>query len=151
VPRPSKLTTEIQGSLCAAVAQGVPLRQACRAAGVAYPTVLGWARRGRSGRGAAGAFRAALERARAADLARRIDNLNRCCEGGFVTRRTTRTDRAGNVTVEETVTPPDARAIMWYLERAAPREFWIDKKRLAELEKKIADLEKAQAARTLPA
>jgi hypothetical protein len=146
VPRPSKLSTEIQESLCAAVARGVPLRRACQAAGVAYSTVRGWVRRGRSGRGAAAAFRAALERARAEDLAGRIAQLNRCCAGGFVTRRTTRTDAQGNVTVEETITPPDFRAIAWYLERVEPYYFWIDKKRLREIEKGLAALEKAQAA-----
>ncbi len=144
---PSKLTAATQAAICEATADGLTLARTCRLLGVHRGTVARWLREGKAQRkGPKRSFYDALTRAREELIRRRLAELAGCCRGGFVTRRTTRIDAQGNETVEETVTPPDFRAIAWHLERAAPREFWVDKKRLAELEKKVKELEAAHAA-----
>jgi hypothetical protein len=130
--RKTRLTPEVQQGLCAAVALGVPLTYACDLVGVPYTTVSEWVARGegrhptRNRTRPYAEFAAALNKARAEDVVRRVARINNAaCGGAVLSRRTTRTTTEGQTTtvVEERYAPPRWQADAWHLERRYPQEF----------------------------
>jgi hypothetical protein len=100
--RPSVLTPEVQGQICAALALGVYLEAAAALAGITRQTLLRWRDRGARGESPYREFCVAIEEARAKKVLRYLRSVEQAAT------------RAKD---------PDWRAAAWVLERTEPRHY----------------------------
>ena len=124
--RRTKLTPQVQQTICTAVMAGAPFETACLHAGIDVSTGHNWRRWGERAQARGDSvspyltFFDALTHARAQDELRRIARINKAGDGGAVTYRKTITQEDGRTTVEEHFQPPDWRADAFHLERSRP-------------------------------
>src|SRR5262245_60078737 len=106
--RPTKLTPELSQAIVAGVALGLPLSAAAERAGITGACARMWLARGegRHERPATPlfvAFVAAIQKAKADDVARRVARIEQAARGGAVLKRRTITKPDGSQIVEEQI------------------------------------------------
>jgi hypothetical protein len=146
--RPTILTTEIQTAVCADAGRGLPLKHIAEGLGIGYSTLKRWLADGKRGKGEPfQALWAGYTQARAADLAERLSRIDAAAKGGAVVREVLRTAARGNPILERTYSAPDWRADAWILERRYADHYYIDRKEIAELQRRVKAMEKAAPLR----
>ncbi len=130
---PRLLTPDVQATLCTHVAKGVPLTLAASLAGVSPRAFFKWLKRGRLGdqhkdgfSPACDALSAAIKKAQAEDVARRVGRIDTAAGNG------------------------SWQADAWHLERTRPEHFGSDRRELRELRKALAALTDRLARLTPP-
>jgi len=147
--RPTKLTPETTSAILRDLSDGLPRTTACERAGVAYSTLKLWLKKGRAAKaGAYFAFSAGLKKAEADAVARNVATVQRAAA------------ERDEVTVKQTVKPDGTRetvtttrrvfewtAAAWWLERKFPEDWSSARGELAELRRRVAEIEAAAAGR----
>ena len=121
--RPTKLTPEVQTSICRDLAAGLTRDCAATRAGITYSTLRLWVSRGRRGGAKNTAFLdfyTALKKAEQDAIARNVAIVQTAAKGGMVVERVTSTDAKGRTTTTEKFTRPEWTAGAWWLERKFP-------------------------------
>jgi hypothetical protein len=147
--RTPKLNPQIQKAILDGIALGLPLGIVGDFVEVDSNTLQEWIRRGegrdpdRPATPLYALFATAVKKARAADVARRVQRIEKAAKGGTVvyTKVTKKPD--GTEIREEKISAPVWTADAWHLERTDPANWSGVGPRLAELERKMAELEKA--------
>jgi hypothetical protein len=127
--RTTKLTPAIQTAIVNAVTGGVPYEQAALLADISPNTAREWLARGegrdpdRPATPLYAAFAVAIEKARAADEARRILRINQAGQGGAIVHEKTVTYPDGRVLREVRRSAPDWQSDAWHLERTRPERY----------------------------
>lgn len=120
--RPTRLTSAVYEALVDAVLEVGFLSHAARLLGLNEETVDEWYKRGkghhqRPSNSLYARFCTDIDRAHADNIRRRQMKLEEIGRGGQVLHRTTEVRRDGTEVIKERHAPPDARALMWQLER----------------------------------
>ncbi len=97
--RPTKLTPEVQATICETIAAGGTFRAACLRAGISHTTLYGWIERGRNGEAEYADFLAAIEKAEGNAITRNLAVINKAAHDGTW------------------------QAAAWWLERRYPQEY----------------------------
>jgi hypothetical protein len=120
-PRPDWLTAEAEAEVIASVEAGNTVTTAVAAAGIDPADLYLWAAEGKArvDAGVADAvftgFCAALSTARAKAEQAMVEALTADAKGGFLTRRYTKEYPNGDTEVDETYSPPNARAALEWM------------------------------------
>jgi hypothetical protein len=120
-PRPSWLTAEAEAEVIASVQAGNTITTAVAAAGIDPADLYLWASEGKARTDAGVAdvvftgFCAALSTARAKAEQAMVEALTADAKGGFLTRRYTKEYPNGDTEVDETYSPPNARAALEWM------------------------------------
>ena len=119
--RPTKLTPEVQATICNAVEAGTPLKYAAVYAGIGESTIYSWMAKAEAPKAAPHfvEFKEAVQRAQARSVTRLVAIITRAADN-------------------------DWRAASWLLERRAP-EYFITAEKAADLEAARARAEVAKA------
>jgi hypothetical protein len=148
-PRGSGLSPAQTAANADAVRIGVPFAADCERVGVPADTGrhrlrIGGGRSRRKRAPAHVAFVAAIKKAQADDIARRVGRIEQAARGGAVLSRrtTTRVGADGRpvVTVEEKLAEPQWPADAWHLERTEPQDFGRPDHKVRELLREVAEL-----------
>jgi hypothetical protein len=99
VGRPTKCTPDTQEVVCAAIAEGLSIANACQIAGISETAINDWQRRGGLGESPYVEFLTAMRHARVQGKLTRLRHINRAAETGAW------------------------QAAAWYLERVYPDEY----------------------------
>ena len=141
-----KLTPEAVKTIVKYVAAGVPMKFAAPHAGVSARAVTYWLARGRKEKagGTFASFVAAVKKAESEAVAVRLLRINMAGAGGAVVKSTTTvTEPDGKVTT--TVVLKAARAEWtadaWHLERTFPEVFGTNRREIAELRRRLNQIE----------
>ncbi|MCK9600243.1 MAG: hypothetical protein M0R06_14460 [Sphaerochaeta sp.] len=131
--RPSKLSPEVQQTVCDFIAEGAYVERACQAAGIGQSTFFRWLEQGeKETSGPYREFWEATKKAEATAEQERIARIRAAGIGGAVVSRTTITKRnrdgGETTTVTEVYQAPAWQADAWYLERRYP-EAWAKRER----------------------
>lgn len=142
--RPTALTDRVEETILSHLMSGMSIDTACALAGIGTTTFHRWMQRGDDARQTLDSqgvlspeedrfrdFREAVLDARAQAEARAVGIVMKAMHGGFVTSERPVTDvngdvqydPEGNVLYERTMTPPDGRLALQYLQRARPKDW----------------------------
>lgn len=154
---PPLLTTEMAGRLCAAIRLGLPKHLCARLVGVSRSALFDWLYLGRTGQDERyQQFYRDFTRAEAEGAEDYLGIVHGAAAGGCCIEKVTKTDKNGQVTVTEKLTPPSAPAAQWVLERRFARDFGPNRLEVMlleatnrALEDRIAKLEAKQSAEQL--
>ena len=142
-----KMTPEAVATILRYVAAGVPMKFAAPHAGLTDRSVNRWLAKGRAEKpgGPFASFLSAVKKAESEAVAVRLLRISKAGQGGAVVERTTKTvtDSEGKsvTTVSEKYTRPEWTADAWHLERTHEATFATNKRELAELRRRLQQLE----------
>lgn len=108
-----------------AVAGGAYMTVAATAAGIAKGTLFRWLQEAEAPDAPEELrdFRDRMTRARAMAEETAVEFLWDVARGGHLIRKSTRLDTAGDTVIDESFTPPDAKPVMFLLERSFPQRW----------------------------
>ena len=135
------LTTEAAAQLCDSIRLGLPKYLCAKLAGVSRSALFDWLYLGRTGYDELySKFYRDFTAAEAEGARDYLGIVHDAAAGGRVVEKTTKTDKNGNVTVVEKLTPPSAPAAQWVLERRFARDFGPNRMEVMLLEAQIRTL-----------
>jgi len=151
------LTTEAAAQLCDSIRLGLPKYLCAKLAGVSRSALFDWLYLGRTGYDELySKFYRDFTAAEAEGARDYLGIVHDAAAGGTCVKKVTKTDKNGNVTVTEELTPPSAPAAQWVLERRFARDFGPNRLEVMlleatnrALEERIAKLEGKQSAEQL--